>query len=81
MHSQNGTQASDGVVQNALHLAAVLFEVSPENLIYVQGGVELRGVPALRLELRDLARISILLGEGPLRDGLSGVSVSHRAAP
>ena len=81
MHSQNGARASDGVVQNALHLAAVLFEVSPENLIYVQGGVELRGVPELRLELRDLARISILFGDGPLRDSLTGLSVSRRASP
>src|SRR5205823_185367 len=41
--------------QRAVELAATLLEVSLDDLVYVNGGVEVVGVPERRLDLRELA--------------------------
>lgn len=48
--------ASDGVKRKALDIAAGLFEVSVEDVEYVNGGVEVRGVPDRRLTLAEIAK-------------------------
>jgi carbon-monoxide dehydrogenase large subunit len=47
--------SSEGVKEKAVQLAAGLLEVSVEDLAYVDGGVELLGVPDRRLTLAQIA--------------------------
>jgi carbon-monoxide dehydrogenase large subunit len=48
--------SSEGVTQKALQLAAGMLEVSVEDLAYVDGGVEVVGVPDRRLTLSEIAK-------------------------
>lgn len=66
-------RASDGVREKAVRVAAAVLEVSPADLDWVRGGVEVRGAPDQRLELGAIAEaagrgIGLPAGERGLRD-------------
>ncbi|MBV9328355.1 MAG: xanthine dehydrogenase family protein molybdopterin-binding subunit [Chloroflexi bacterium] len=63
--------SSDGIKDKAIQLAAGLLEVSVEDLAYVNGGVEVVGVPERRLSL---AQISAATPGGLRQDGNFGGS-------
>ena len=50
------SSASEGVKRKAVDVAAGLLEVSVEDLVYANGGVEVKGVPDRRLRLAEIAR-------------------------
>ncbi|MCC6175946.1 MAG: molybdopterin-dependent oxidoreductase [Chloroflexi bacterium] len=50
------SRASDKVRDKAVRVAAAMLEVSPDDLAYVRGGVEVQGAPERRLDLGDIAR-------------------------
>ena len=67
--------AGDGVIEKALRVAAALLEVSPDDLVYERGGVQVAGVPGRRVELAELARAARGgVGLGPEERGLEADS-------
>ena len=68
-------KASDKVIEKAVKVAAALLEVSPEDLSYVRGGVEVTGAPEQRLELAAIAQaaergVGLPEGESGLKDDI-----------
>jgi carbon-monoxide dehydrogenase large subunit len=68
-------KASDKVIEKAVKVAAALLEVSPDDLSYVRGGVEVTGAPEQRLELATIAEaaergVGLPEGERGLKDDI-----------
>jgi len=68
-------KASDKVVEKAIRVAAAMLEVSPDDLSYVRGGVEVQGAPEQRLELSAIAEaaergVGLPDGERGLKDDI-----------
>jgi aerobic carbon-monoxide dehydrogenase large subunit len=67
------SKASTGVAEKAVKVAAAMLEVSPEDLVFVRGGVQVQGAPEQRLELGEIARaaaegVGLPEGERGLKD-------------
>jgi carbon-monoxide dehydrogenase large subunit len=68
-------RASDKVAEKAIRVAAAVLEVSPEDLSYVRGGVEVQGAPEQRIELAQIAEaaergVGLPEGERGLKDDI-----------
>ena len=67
------SKASDAVIEKAVKVAAAMLEVSPEDLAFVRGGVQVQGAPEQRLELAEIAAaakegVGLPEGERGLKD-------------
>jgi carbon-monoxide dehydrogenase large subunit len=68
-----------GIRDKAIQVASALLETAPSDLVYVQGGVEVKGVPERRLRLEEIARAA---DEGVgLPDGERGLAHENRFEP
>jgi carbon-monoxide dehydrogenase large subunit len=79
------SKASDNVIEKAIKVAAAVLEVSPEDLSFVRGGVQVQGAPEQRLELAEIAQaakegIGLPEGERGLQDS-SDFSAEVSAIP
>jgi carbon-monoxide dehydrogenase large subunit len=67
------SKASSGVAEKAVKVAAAMLEVSPDDLSFVRGGVQVQGAPERRLELAEIAQaaaegVGLPEGERGLKD-------------
>ncbi|MFN8634861.1 MAG: xanthine dehydrogenase family protein molybdopterin-binding subunit [Chloroflexota bacterium] len=67
------SKASDAVIEKAVRVASAMLEVSADDLVFVRGGVHVRGAPEQRLELAEIAAaakegVGLPEGESGLKD-------------